>query len=90
MNTNHHDQPSSPSETPLMRRPMTVAVIMVAMIGAFYLLREHWGHVAGYWPYLLLLACPAMHLLHGHGHGHHHGNHVGHDKPAGQQPKKNE
>jgi hypothetical protein len=38
----------------------------------FYLLREHWGHVAGLWPYLLLLACPVMHLFHGHGaHGHH-------------------
>ncbi|WP_142244372.1 DUF2933 domain-containing protein, partial [Klebsiella pneumoniae] len=22
------------------------------------LLREHWSHVAGYWPYLLLLVCP--------------------------------
>ena len=47
-----------------------VAVAMTALIGAFFLLREHWGHVAGYWPYLLLLACPMMHLFHG-GHGHH-------------------
>ena len=44
---------------------------MTALIGAFYLLREHWGHVAGSWPYLLLLACPVMHLFHRHGgHGH--------------------
>nr|WP_157264277.1 DUF2933 domain-containing protein [Azohydromonas aeria] len=48
---------------------------MLLLIGGFYLLREHWGHVAGLWPYLLLLACPLMHLFgHGsHGHGHHHG-----------------
>ncbi|PCO26267.1 DUF2933 domain-containing protein [Morganella morganii] len=24
----------------------------VAAIAAFALLREHWSHVAGYWPYL--------------------------------------
>ena len=89
MNTTSHQPPSSPSETPLRRRPLTVAVIMLALIGAFYLLREHWGHVAGYWPYLLLLACPVMHLFHGHGHGHHHGSHAGHDKPADQQAPKN-
>jgi hypothetical protein len=29
--------------------------------------------VAGSWPYLLLLACPLMHVFHGHGgHGGHH------------------
>nr|WP_310676624.1 DUF2933 domain-containing protein [Burkholderia multivorans] len=45
---------------------------MVALIGGFYLLREHWSHVAGNWVYLLLLACPLMHLFHGHGgHGRH-------------------
>lgn len=47
---------------------------MLAFIGAFFLLREHWSHIAGYWPYLFLLACPLMHLFHGHrGHGSHGG-----------------
>ena len=40
---------------------------MVLAIGAFYLLRERWNQVAGNWVYLLLLACPVMHLFHGHG-----------------------
>ena len=54
------------------RRPWLIAVAMLALIVGFYLLREHWDHVAGSWPYLLLLACPVMHLMHGHGgHGHH-------------------
>ncbi|MDO9115238.1 MAG: DUF2933 domain-containing protein [Polaromonas sp.] len=48
-----------------------MAVATAALIAGFYLLREHWGHVLGYWPYLLLLACPLMHLMHGHGHGGH-------------------
>ena len=55
----------------LRLRPMLIAGTMTALIGAFYLLREHWNHVAGSWPYLLLLACPVMHLFHGHG-GHDH------------------
>lgn len=50
------------------------AVIMLGLIAAFFLLREHWSHIAGYWPYLLLLVCPLMHLFHGHGgHGSHGG-----------------
>lgn len=56
--------------------------MMAALVGGFYLLREHWNHVAGSWVYLLLLACPLMHLFHGHGgHGGHrgHGSHDAHD-----------
>ncbi len=56
------------------RRPAGMAVATAALIAGFYLLREHWGHVLGYWPYLLLLACPLMHLMHGHGHGGHGGH----------------
>jgi hypothetical protein len=41
--------------------------LMVVLIAAFFVLREHWGHIAGSWPYLLLLACPVMHLFHRHG-----------------------
>nr|WP_302622821.1 DUF2933 domain-containing protein [Hydrogenophaga sp. PML113] len=53
---------------------MKTALLMVALVGGFYLLREHWNHVAGNWIYLLLLACPLMHLFLGHGgHGGHGG-----------------
>lgn len=66
------NHPVDDTGAPRSRKPVTVALLMVALIVAFYLLREHWGHVAGLWPYLLLLACPLMHLLHGHGaHGRH-------------------
>lgn len=48
------------------------AAIMVGAIFAFYVLREHWGHVLGFAPYVILLVCPLMHIfMHGeHGHGH--------------------
>ena len=73
MDTTHHDHPpGSTTGGHAMGRSVKVALLMVAVIGAFYLLREHWDHVAGNWIYILLLACPLMHLFHGHGdHGGH-------------------
>lgn len=37
-------------------------------VAAFFLWTEHRAHLLGALPYLLLLACPLMHLFH---HGHH-------------------
>ncbi len=36
-------------------------------IAAFFLLTEHRAHLFGFLPWLLILACPLMHLFHGHG-----------------------
>jgi hypothetical protein len=44
-------------------------MVMVAVVLVFYVLREHWDHLAGRWIYLLLLACPLMHLFMHRGHG---------------------
>lgn len=45
----------------------------------FYLVTEHWAHTLGALPYLLLLACPLLHLLMHRGHGGHGGSgHEGH------------
>lgn len=41
-------------------------------IAGFFLIAEHRAHVYQYLPFLLLAACPLMHLFHGHGH---HGGH---------------
>jgi len=37
-------------------------------VALFFLLTEHRAHLFGLLPYLLLLACPLMHLFHGHAH----------------------
>jgi hypothetical protein len=58
------------------RTPTGIAVIGFALVAAFYVLREHWGHALGALPYLLLLACPLMHLFMQHGH-HRHAGHSG-------------
>ena len=44
--------------------------------------REHWGHALGTLPYLLILACPLMHLFMHRGH-HQHGG--GSDMPHDTQ-----
>lgn len=61
-----------------------IAVIGFALVGAFYVLREHWGHALGALPYLLILACPLMHLFMHRGH-HRHGG--GPDAAPGTAPR---
>ena len=43
------------------------------LIAGYFLFTEHRAHMVQYLPFLLLLACPLMHLFHGHGGHHHHG-----------------
>jgi len=50
-----------------LRRPGIIALASLAIVIAFYVLREHWSHALGALPYVLLLACPLLHLFHGHG-----------------------
>jgi hypothetical protein len=48
-----------------------LAAISLVLVVSFFLLREHWGHMLGLAPYLILLGCPLLHLFHHHG-GHRH------------------
>jgi len=47
------------------------------LIAGYFLLTEHRAHVVQFLPYALLLACPLLHMFHGHGG---HGRHGGGDK----------
>lgn len=47
------------------------------LIAGYFLLTEHRAHVLQALPFLLLLACPLLHLFHGHGG---HGDSDGEDK----------
>jgi hypothetical protein len=40
------------------------------VVAGYFLLTEHQAHVIQYLPFLLLLACPLIHMMHGH-RGHH-------------------
>ena len=55
-----------------------------ALVAAYFLLTEHRAHTIQYLPFMLLLACPLIHLFHGHG------GHGGRKKDAGAgAPKLN-
>jgi hypothetical protein len=51
------------------------------LLGAFYLLTEHWAHTLGILPYLLILACPLMHVFMHRTHGGGPGSHSHHEVP---------
>jgi len=67
-----HEHPEPPS---FWRSPAGLTLLVAFAVGGFYLLAEHTAHVVGVLPYLLVLACPLMHVFmhgsHGHGHGRH-------------------
>ena len=49
----------------------TIGLCVFLAVAALYLWTEHRAHLLGALPYILLLACPAMHLFIHHGHGKH-------------------
>ena len=75
MNHNHRHQPDSGNGTKSRAKWVLIAFIAIA---AYFLITEHKAHLSGwlasYGIWLLLLACPLLHLfMHGgHDHG---GNH---------------
>jgi hypothetical protein len=57
---------------------VTIAFLLIA---AFFLLSEHRAHTLGALPFLLLLACPLLHMVM-HGGHHDHGGHSRHKEQA--------
>jgi hypothetical protein len=47
----------------------TLVFVGFLLIGAFFLITEHRAHVLGWLPFILLAACPLMHLFMHKGHG---------------------
>lgn len=77
----NHDHPSG---LPRGNARGKIVLVVFLAVAAFFLLTEHRAHLFGFLPYLLLLACPLMHLFHHGGHGgHQHGGHgAGRDDTA--------
>lgn len=74
-----HDHSEPP---PFWRSPAGLTLLVAAAVGGFYLVTEHTAHLFGALPYLIILACPLMHIFMHHGHGH-----GGHGHPHGQLPR---
>ncbi|MBK1683956.1 MULTISPECIES: DUF2933 domain-containing protein [Rhodoferax] len=64
-----HETPDQPPSFWSSR--YAVGLLVIGAAAAYYLLTEHLAHVAGALPWLLLLACPLMHVFMHHGHGAH-------------------
>ena len=78
-----HQHTQTPSDRPrFWRSRYGVAFLIIAAVAAYFLLKEHTAHVAGYLPFLLLAACPLMHLFMHRGHHGHHGRDAGGDRTA--------
>lgn len=46
-----------------------IALLGFAAVAGFFLLSEHRAHALGWLPWLILLACPLLHLFMHGGHG---------------------
>jgi len=76
----HHSKDAEP------RRGLPTKWVLAGfvLIAGYFLLAEHRAHVIQFLPFLLLLACPLLHLFHGHGGrggGHRHDDRGGGDAP---------
>ncbi len=69
------NEENQPQRDVVIRR-MKQMFVLFAIIGGFFIFVEHRAHLIPYLPWLLLAACPLMHVFMHHGHGghHHHGD----------------
>jgi len=71
-----HDHGSHDSATPSAAKWVFIGFLLIA---GYFLFTEHRAHLSGwlssYGIWLVLLACPLMHLFMHHGHGRGHGGH---------------
>lgn len=62
-----------------------VTLVAITILG-FLIYRGHSAHLLGFLPYLLLFACPLMHLFMHSGHHNHHSDNKTNDTNRGEQP----
>lgn len=75
-----HDSSNQPQANRLSLPIKLVLYVSIAII-AYFLITEHWAHLAGFLPYSLLFICIFMHLFMHGAHGGH-GRHGGSSSPS--------
>ncbi|ACE99623.1 hypothetical protein IP86_17290 [Rhodopseudomonas sp. AAP120] len=68
---NHDGQVAGQSKKSFWISAPFLIALAIGGIALIALWPKHQGHIAIVLPYLILLACPLMHLFHHHGHGKH-------------------
>jgi hypothetical protein len=71
-------------ETPWWRTPFGLVLCGFLAVAAFFLITEHTAHLFSVLPWLLVAACPLMHLFMHHGHG----DHSGHGRSASDRERR--
>ena len=66
---NHDHSPPGAEPTAFWRSRYALGLIVMGAIAGYFLLSEHRAHFLGALPFLLLLACPLMHVFMHHDHG---------------------
>ena len=80
MNHDHSQNGSEPKGFWSSR--YAIGLLVMGAVAAYFLLTEHRAHFFAALPFLLLLACPLMHVfMHGG-----HGGHAGHADPQQSPP----
>jgi hypothetical protein len=73
MTTHHLPGTTDPQRPRFWRSRYGIGLILFGAIALYFLLTEHRAHLLGVLPFVLLLACPLLHLFMHRGHGHGHG-----------------
>jgi len=69
MNRAHAQPPDQDRAPPFWGSRYSIGLLVLGAVAAYFLLSEHRAHIFGALPFLLLLACPLMHLFMHGGHG---------------------
>lgn len=72
---NHDHISAGAGPTSFWRSRYAIGLIFFGAVALYFLLTEHRAHFFFALPFLLLLACPLMHVFMHHGHGSHAGEH---------------
>ena len=84
----HNQQPGQVAAPPFWRSRYAIGLVVFGAIAMYFLLSEHRTHFISALPFLLLLACPLMHIfMHG---GHGHGGHDDHGRPPNPERANSE
>jgi len=74
MSAHDHSGEDGATQESFLKSPAGLVLIGFLAIATFFLITEHTAHFFGALPWLLLAACPLMHLFMHHGHGGHSGH----------------
>ena len=67
-----HSSPRGSDHGPRSNSLVNWMIVGLVLVAAYFVIGEHWVHIAPFFPFLIFLSCPLMHLFMHHGHGHRH------------------